>query len=258
MSKIINGTSVGVVVGFLSAIIAFLLSYNSMIIEIMKNKEDALKYYQNTKNEMESFSREVESIKKDLPITILQYEELINKIEELQESRIYLNEFGYIKNYNPRLQEAIALIHDKESSTDVIKKKIYKLITNGEYQDLHPDLSRKFMSIMDSKDWTAVYDMSKAQNSEFILYEFEVNSSAIPCLETSRSEIFNRAQKDMIKSYENHNILDYDTAMLIRYLSEPGKCFRREDVKKLMAISENYNDLIMLKDFSIRYNKHKD
>ncbi|SUQ02066.1 Uncharacterised protein [Vibrio owensii] len=257
MSKIINGAAVGVVVGVLSAIIAFLLSYNSMIIQLMDKKEEAFEYYQNVEKEVDDFKKQVDNIKKDLPITLVQYEELIRKIEKLQESRLYLNEFGSVKSYNPSLHEATALIHNGVESPDLVKRKIYKLIVNGKFRELHQELSMKFVSIMDNQDWFAVYDMSLGQDDEFLFFDSLVNNSAVPCLESSRSEIFNRAKKDLIKSYESGEELDYDTRELIKYLSEPNKCFTRDDLKILISISEKYGDIKLFKDFSVIHHKYQ-
>ncbi|EKO3793786.1 hypothetical protein HAR83_003233 [Vibrio metschnikovii] len=257
MSKIINGTAVGVVVGVLSAIIAFLLSYNSMIIQLMDKKEQAFEYYQNVRKEVDHFTKEVDNIKKDLPISVVQYEELIRKIEELQESRLYLQEFGSVKSYSPRMHEVIDLIHNTVESPDLVKRKIYKLIVGGEFPELHRDLSLKFLSIMDNQDWFAVYDMSIAQESEFIFFGSMINNLATPCLESSRGELLNRAKKDLIKSYESGEEIDYDTKEIIKYLSEPNNCFSRYDLKVLISISGKYDDIRLLKDFSAIYHKYK-
>jgi hypothetical protein len=244
LKQLLKGAWLGAIVGVLSAIIAFLIAYNALIIQIYAQKEEMNTAHQQTVEIVANFRAELENFKRLSPALNLQFIELIEKIEEIGQSRVYISNEVDIPEYDIEHQKLWEFATSDAPRTIEDKQRLYSLAFGVDSSDLKKRLAMEFAESMDQKDWPAFADLlldGDALQANFLVEE--VGPNATPCNEASRAILTIKLQKSWTEIYNSDADVDPFSLLLVQKLSDELQCLGKKEIQVLMNLAKQNNDL---------------
>lgn len=252
----------GVIVGVFSAIIAFLIAYNLMIVQVSDQKDEINRLATESSAKLSEFNKEIDEkiaqLRGSKPEALVRYEELIAVIEEIRQAKVYHQQLQPLPKSSAGLQKLYEFLGVGDFKKPADRQKLFSLAVQQENRDLSKKASEVFARTMTQKDWLALVDIVLAGGGP--LDSYDINREALPCNDESRRLAVIKVRKRITELYRllsGEGRLDLDTNLglvfarsLITLLSDPAVCWDEKDLSGFIALADEHGDTESVEEFN--------
>ncbi len=256
LKKLLSETFAGAIIGVLAAIVAFLIAYNALIVQITAQKDDIRKLHKVALEDINRLHDKVVGIvakveeqklliERQLPLVESKYSALLSRVEELSNARLYFDKDVDMPLSDQDFQEAITFIRKPGPRSREEKQELYNIALKSTSGELRQEAFEAFLIGRDHEDWPATIELMLTTDLFVPSGHLESKNSLI-CDKLTRSFVLAKIINMLNSFYKN----DASAAAEIPLIT-----LRRRILELSAASCLQTKELIELIEFS---RKHKD